>query len=235
MDIISRIFKKIKRIISFDEVDNIARKVSQQKLTYLSHKALLLLGNTLKKIEKNNISGSIIETGCALGGSAILIGKLKNKTRQFYVYDSFEMMPEPSENDGKDVHNRFNIIKKGTSKGINGNKYYGYEIDLYNKVINSFKSFGVDLTNVQLIKGYYENTLKIKDQVALAHIDCDWYDSVLVSLQRIEPFLVLGGVLIIDDYYCYSGCKKAVDNYFDDKKDNYNFHHKERLVIEKIK
>ncbi|MFT4643961.1 TylF/MycF/NovP-related O-methyltransferase [Candidatus Marifrigoribacter sp. Uisw_064] len=235
MNIIIRVLRKIKRIIAFDNVDDIARKVSQKKLTYLSHKALLLLGNSVKKIEKNNIEGSIIETGCALGGSSILIGKLKSKDRQFNVYDSFEMMPEPTENDGEDVHNRFNVIKKGVSKGISGNKYYGYEKDLYNKVKNSFKSFGIDLTNIQLIKGYYEDTLKINDEVAMAHIDCDWYDSVLVSLQRIEPYLVVGGVLIIDDYYCYSGCKKAVDDYFNDKIANYNFIQEERLVIEKIK
>ena len=235
MNIVIRVLKKVKRIIANDDVDNIARKVSIHKLTYLSHKALLLLGNTVKKIEKNNIKGNIIETGCALGGSSILIGKLKSENRKFKVYDSFEMMPEPSENDGEDVHNRFEVIKKGTSKGIHGNLYYGYENDLYTKVKNSFKKFGVGLANIELIKGYYEDTLKITDPVAMAHIDCDWYDSVIVSLERIEPYLVIGGILIIDDYYCYSGCKKAVDDYFNDKKENYEFIQEERLVIEKIK
>ncbi|WP_298368899.1 TylF/MycF/NovP-related O-methyltransferase [uncultured Lutibacter sp.] len=235
MNFIIRVIKKIERIIFFNKIENIARKVSHQKLTYLSHRALLLLGKTVKKIEKKNIQGCIIETGCALGGSSILIGKLKNKDRQFNVYDSFEMMPEPSENDGEDVHNRFSVIKKGVSKGINGNLYYGYERDLYNKVRTSFKSFNVDLTNVKLIKGYYKDTLIIKEQVAMAHIDCDWYDSVILSLERIEPHLVVGGLLIIDDYYRYSGCKKAVDEYFKNKKENYIFLNKERLVIEKVK
>lgn len=119
--------------------------------------------------------------------------------------------------------------------GFHGNKYYGYEKDLYNKVKNSFISFGVDLTNIQLIKSYYEDTLKINDKVALAHIDCDWYDSVMISLERIAPYLTVGGVLIINDYYCYSGCKKAVYDYFYDKKVDFNFVHRERLVIEKIK
>ena len=151
MNIVKRGYKKIKRIIVNDQVDKIARKVVNQKLTYLSHKALVLLGNTVEKIEKDKVEGLILETGCALGGSSILIGKLKNKNRQFNVYDSFEMMPEPSENDGEDVHNRFDVIKKGISKGIHGNKYYGYEDDLYSKVKNSFKRFGVDLTNIDLI------------------------------------------------------------------------------------
>ena len=235
MNIITRVFNKVKRIIINDEVDNIARKVSKQKLTYLSHSALLLLGNTVRKIEKNNIKGDIIETGCALGGSSILVGKLKNKNRLFKVYDSFEMMPEPTENDDDDVHDRFKVIKKGTSKGIHGNLNYGYEKDLYHKVKNSFKSFGLSLSSIELIKGYYEDTLKINNPVAMAHIDCDWYDSVMVSLERIEPYLEIGGVFIIDDYYCYSGCKKAVDEFFKDKKENFNFIQEERLVIEKIK
>lgn len=234
MNIIKRGIKKVKRIIVNDEVDTIARKVSSQKLTYLSHKALLLLGNTVKKIEKNNVDGVILETGCALGGSSILIGKLKSKNRIFKVYDSFEMMPEPTDKDGEDVHNRFDVIKEGKSKGIHGDLYYGYEKDLYNKVKNSFISFGVDMSNVELIKGYYEDTLFIDEPIALAHIDCDWYDSVIVSLERVEPFLVIGGILIIDDYYRYSGCKNAVDDYFKEKKKEYKFIKDERLVIEKI-
>lgn len=234
MNIVKHGLKKIKRIIANNNVDNMARKVLSQKLTYLSHKALLLLGDTVKKIEKNNIEGAILETGCALGGSSILIGKLKSKDRKFKVYDSFEMMPEPTEKDGVDVHERYEVIQKGKSKGISGELYYGYEDDLYNKVKNSFISFGVDMNNVQMVKGYYEDTLIIDEEIALAHIDCDWFDSVIVSLERIEPFLVVGGILIIDDYYRYSGCKKAVDDYFIDKKKDYKFIQDERLVIEKI-
>jgi len=37
--------------------------------------------------------------------------------------------------------------------------------------------------------------------------------------------------LIIDDYYCWSGCKKAVDEYFADKKSKFFFKKYERLHI----
>ena len=144
-------------------------------------------------------------------------------------------MPEPSERDGKDVHERFEVIQKGSSKGIQGDLYYGYEKDLYNKVKNSFEDFNVDMKNVSLIKGYYEDTLFVNEKVALAHIDCDWYDSVIVSLERIEPHLVKEGMLIIDDYYRYSGCKKAVDDYFKNKMNDYSFIKEERLLIKKNK
>ena len=61
-----------------------------------------------------------------------------------------------------------------------------------------------------------------------------WYESVLTCLQRIEPYLVTGGTLVIDDYYHWSGCKKAVDEYFTEKaKGHYQFVHKNRLHIVK--
>jgi hypothetical protein len=50
--------------------------------------------------------------------------------------------------------------------------------------------------------------------MALAHIDVDWYEPVHVSLERIEPRLSPGGALVIDDYEDWSGCRRAVDEYF---------------------
>lgn len=35
-----------------------------------------------------------------------------------------------------------------------------------------------------------------------------------VSLQWIVPKLSIGGAIVIDDYYDWSGCRKAVDEYF---------------------
>ncbi len=67
--------------------------------------------------------------------------------------------------------------------------------------------------------------------MAFAHIDCDWYESVKVCLERIEPKLVGGGILIIDDYYTWSGCKKAVDSYFRYRRDEFHFVKQGRLHI----
>jgi len=230
---------KIKRKLKLDfesKVDKLIKRIKTLKLTYLSNDALRLLAFSIYDIDKNGIPGDIIETGCALGGSSILIGKLKNKKRNFKIFDSFELMPEPTENDEDDIHERFEVIKSGKSKGIDGDPYYGYEKDLLNKVKDNFKLFDINTiqNNIHFIKGYYENTLKIDKPVALAHIDCDWYDSVIVSLERITPFLSIGGILIIDDYYYYSGCKKATDDFFSDKKDSYKFIEKERLIIERL-
>lgn len=231
------IVRKIISRIRPNKPEKLIDKILEFNLTYLSKDALLLIDNTIRIIEKNNIQGDIIEAGCALGGSAILIAKTKRNGRTFKIFDSFGLMPEPGNNDEIDVHIRYKEIISGNSTGIGENLYYGYEEDLLENVKNKFLDFNISYKkeNILFIKGYYEETLKINNPIALAHIDCDWYDSVMVSLERITPHLSIGGFLIIDDYFYYSGCRKATDKYFADKQGDFRFWKKERLLIEKVR
>ena len=209
------------------------RRIKSKNLTYLPQGALYNIYKSIKLIEKNNIPGIFVETGCALGGSTILIGLTKSNTRKLNVYDVFDMIPPPSDADGPDVQERYQDIKEGKSKGIKVDLYYGYEKNLLEKVKQNLNDFGLLNCNINLIKGLYEDTLLLNEPVAFAHIDCDWYSSVMLSLKQIEPNLSNGGVMIIDDYYNWSGCKKAVDEYFYDKrkKDSYRFQVKNRKLI----
>lgn len=213
----------------------IISKVRKKSLTYLNEGALTDLHEAVLSIEKNQVAGEIIETGCALGGSSIVIAKAKNHGRAFYIYDVFGMIPSPGEKDGEDVLERYKIIKQGKSAGINGEKYYGYQENLFEQVKSNFKQFDLeaDKNNIHLVKGLYQDTLKVNYKVALAHIDCDWYDSVMVCLNQITPHLSKGGMLVIDDYSFWSGCTKAVDDYFSDKKNEFEFVRKNRLHIVK--
>lgn len=119
--------------------------------------------------------------------------------------------------------------------GISGDQYYGYIDNLLEVVTENFKSFGLKLdeNSISLVPSLYQDTLKIHEPVSLAHIDYDWYESVFLSLHEIVPHLVKGGTLIIDDYDAYSGCKKAVDEYFDDRHDEFTFIRNSRLHIVK--
>ncbi len=215
------------------EKELVINSILEYSLTYLDFPALEELYDQVSRIEQENIDGVLIEAGCALGGSAIAITSAKSTTRPLLVYDVFGMIPPPSEKDEEDVHSRYNIIQSGVSDGIGGQKYYGYEDNLIEKVKNNFKTVGFPLeeNNVQLIKGLFQDTLTPVSSIALAHIDGDWYESVKVCLERIEPWLALGGVLVIDDYYHWSGCRKAVDEYFLNRQDNYEFIQKSRLHI----
>ena len=212
---ISKIKAKILSFINNTRNPEINR-IKNDGLTYLSKEALLEIKKVVKRIESNQVPGIFIETGCALGGSALVISLNKKPKRSFFVYDVFGMIPAPSQMDGNDVVERYELIKSGSAKGINDKKYYGYEENLKTKVENTFNRYGVDVdaNNVKLIEGLYENTLKINAQVAFAHIDCDWYKSVMTCLVQIVPHLSKEGIIIIDDYYRWSGCKTATDEYF---------------------
>lgn len=189
--------------------------ITDARLTYLSHRKLRSLVDTLRSIESSSIPGIVMEAGCALGGSAILLAKIKNRERTQRVYDVFGMIPAPTKDDTPDVHERYKVIVEGASSGIGGNKYYGYEDDLYSKVVSNFRSFDVvpEDRNVELIKGLVQDTLFVTEPVALAHIDVDWYDPVMTCLQRIYPNLSPGGSIILDDYHDWGGCRKATDEY----------------------
>lgn len=208
-------------------------KVKREKLTYLGIGALIDLASGVAEVEQNHLSGKLIETGCALGGSALVITAVKNKHRPFEIYDSFEQIPPPSSEDGLDAHQRYEQIKSGRSSGIDGNKYYGYRDNLMEVVSQNFSTFGYPLleNQTELIKGYFENTLQINEPVALAHIDCDWYESVKICLNTISPQLVVGGRMIIDDYFDWSGCKQAVDEFLTAHKADFRIDIKSRLSI----
>src|SRR4051794_13987037 len=121
----------IKRILNTvlgrDPMPSIIADVRADALTYLDEIALADLVAQVRRIEKEAMPGILIEAGCALGGSAIVIASAKRKERSFYIYDVFGMIPPPSHRDGTDVHERFHFIQSGESPGIGGHTYYGYE------------------------------------------------------------------------------------------------------------
>ena len=169
----------------------------------------------MQEVELDDIDGCVIECGCALGGSSILLTSLKKSARQFFVHDVFDMIPPPTDEDGQDVIDRYQTIKAGESKGLGGDEYYGYINDLKDKVAQNIESFGFDLKteNVHLVEGLVQDTLSPDGPVSLAHIDVDWYEPVKCCLERILPNLSPGGYIVIDDYNDWSGCRKATDEF----------------------
>jgi asparagine synthase (glutamine-hydrolysing) len=181
----------------------------------LSDKKLASLLSTCRVIEEANLPGIFLEAGCALGGSAILIATIKNFERPLFIYDVFGMIPPPTKEDTQDVHDRYRTILEGKSIGIGGDKYYGYQENLYDLVQSNLKSFGINCEgqSVSLVKGFVQDTMKIDQSVAFAHVDVDWYEPVITCLKRVFPNLVVGGSIIFDDYHDWGGCRKATDEY----------------------
>lgn len=211
------------------------RAVRRRRLTYLELDALCDLAEAMLEIERLGLEGAAIEAGCGLGGSAIVLAGAKARSRELLVFDAFGMIPPPSERDGPDAHGRYAEISSGRSPGIGRDVYYGYQEDLYDRVVTSFHVLALDTTanNVHLIKGLFENELRVTSPVAFAHIDADWHDSVRFCLEQIEPYLAPGGRFVIDDYDHWAGARAAVDSYFADRGNEFDFMRKARLHIVK--
>jgi O-methyltransferase len=206
-------------------VVELIQAVRQKNLTFLSNRKLARLARLCEIAKLANSKGLFIEAGCALGGSAILLARHKPADSDLRVYDVFAMIPAPSERDGADVHQRFEEIGRGQATGLGGEVYYGYQENLYDRVCSTFSEFGIkpNSDGVHLIKGLVEDTLHVDVPVFLAHIDVDWYDPVSVCLERIVPRLSADGFLVLDDYNDWSGCRRAVDDYFRRIKHGYEF------------
>lgn len=214
---------------------SIIARVKAARLTFLEEAHLRDLYEAVRRIDHAGLPGQIIEAGCALGGSAVVMATAKRRMRRMTVYDVFAMIPPPSERDGADVHGRYAEIEQGKSIGIGGDTYYGYRANLLGEVRANFARFGVaPLTHrISLVKGLFADTLNVDRPVALAHIDADWFDSVMICLERIAPRLVKGGAMVIDDYETWSGCTAAVDAYFRHRRAEFDFVRKSRLHIVK--
>lgn len=192
------------------------RGARKDHLTYLSPDNLAVLAGVVVEADLAQRPGLIIEAGTALGGSAIVMASAKAPGRRMKVYDVFGMIPPPTDKDGADVHARYEAIQRGESRGLRGETYYGYRDDVLGEVTASFARLGVPVedNDVDLVRGLFQDTIDLDEPVAFAHLDGDWYESTMTCLERIAPLLSPGGRIVLDDYFAWSGCTTAVDEYF---------------------
>jgi O-methyltransferase len=217
------------------EVARVIAQVNEEKLTYLSRENLELLAAVVAEAERAGRPGLVVEAGTALGGAAIVMAAAKSPSRPMRVYDVFGQIPPPSERDGDDVHQRYRTIASGEAAGVAGTTYYGYRQDLFTEVRESFARCGVPVEDhaVQLVKGLFADTLVLDEPVAFAHVDGDWFESTMTCLERLCPLLSVGGRIVLDDYYAWSGCAAAVDEYFAGRT-GYRLERRARLHVVKL-
>ncbi|MFV0287328.1 MAG: TylF/MycF/NovP-related O-methyltransferase [Demequina sp.] len=200
----------------------IARTVVRERLTYLSPVKLRRLHEALDEVNAGGVPGAIVEFGIALGGSATALATRRGD-RSFHGFDVFGQIPAPdAAKDGERAVRRYAVIAAGQSRGIRGDDYYGYMTDLQQRVTATMGEHGVtvDGQHVALHRGLFDETWPtVADRIpaiALAHIDCDWHDPVAYCLAAIAPKVQPGGIVVLDDYLDYEGCRTAVDEFLGD-------------------
>ncbi len=169
------------------------------------------LVNAVTYIDRCGISGDIVECGVWRGGSmmaaALTMIKLGSLTRDLYLFDTFEGMPEPGPNDT-------DPSGSGPIEGLANitSDYYAVSVE---QVRKNLHITGYPSERVRLIQGPVESTIpeRAPERIALLRLDTDWYESTRHELVHLFPLLTVGGVLIIDDYGHFPGARRAVDEY----------------------
>jgi O-methyltransferase len=177
--------------------------------------------NTIRAVEhvvKNKIPGSFVECGVWKGGNTMaalqMMLLMGEHTREVYLYDTFEGMAKPTEvdvriNDGASAQSMLEAEIKTTESHM-------WCYSPLDQVKNDVNKVGYPQDLLTFIKGKVEDTIPktMPTQISVLRLDTDWYESTIHELEYLYPLLSPGGILIIDDYGCWNGCRKAVDEYF---------------------
>lgn len=166
--------------------------------TLISRKRCEVLYTLAKKALET--PGHFYECGVYKGGSALLLAEVIERKRILKLFDTFTGMPEVNPEFDQHVKGDFN----DTSLEF---------------VMSLFTGYGTD---VHFYKGLIPNSFPISNEkIAFAHIDVDIYQSVLDCCEYITPRLSEGGIIVFDDYGFSTcpGAKKAVDEYYEGRKE----------------
>jgi O-methyltransferase len=214
------------------------RFLRENELTFCRAPGKLeVLHEAVRVVEAARIPGIIYEAGVAMGGSAIIIAKTKARERELRLYDVFGMLPPPAENDEPRAHAVYRQLRSGEAGGELARNYLDHVGDLLTFARENMRRAGVDpeAENIRFVKGLYQDTLVIDEPVAFAHIDCDWYDSVKLCIDRTAGRVSLGGVMLFDDYNSFQGCRKAVDEWLPRDARFRVIHSEGTLAVERVR
>lgn len=170
--------------------------------TMVGHRRLENVQRCIEDVLRNNIPGDLIEAGVWRGGTTIFmraILKVHGVTdRTVWVADSFEGLPSPaSDTDGTDL-SEVEYLKASLER-----------------VKANFERFGLLDDQVQFLKGWFCNTLPHApiERLAILRLDGDLYSSTMESLRNLYHRVSPGGYVIVDDYYSWASCRRAVTDF----------------------
>lgn len=156
---------------------------------------------------------------------ALAIQRTGTARRHLHLFDAFQEICEPDAAvDGEQALRQTRAFTEG---GADGQGVLRPLVGFY----DSFGGPGTVAGNRQLLQGtigypaemvhyhvgWFQETLPVVGEsigpIAILRLDGDWYASTKVCLEYLFDEVVPGGIVIIDDYGAYEGCRRAVDEF----------------------
>lgn len=171
--------------------------------TLLTWHRLSALYDAAASLDAEGVPGAIVECGVWKGGSAAVLARAAR--RPLWLFDSWEGFPEPSAEDRSVTEGH------AVSRGMFAATPDDVRLALASVGVNAEE-------RATLVKGWFDKTLPAsRDQIgaiALLHMDADLYASSKTVLEGLWDQLSPRGWLFVDDYGNWQGCRKAVDEFF---------------------
>jgi O-methyltransferase len=131
---------------------------------------------------------------------------LSGQNRTYHLFDSFEGLPEAKDIDGN-AAKEWQAAKSDAYYFDNCKAEQTYAEEAMAKAGES---------RFKIYKGWFNETVpgvRVDSGIALLRLDGDWYESTMVCLEAFYPQVVKGGMILIDDYFIWDGCSRAVHDY----------------------
>jgi O-methyltransferase len=195
--------------------------------TMLEMPRLFDLADIVRAVDRDRIPGDFVECGVWNGGAVGLMGLVSREPRTIHLFDSFEGLPEPSEEDG--------VSNARSSRGPL--KALGACVGEKAPAVRDFlvKRLGLSEESLVFHVGWFQDTVPVDapsiGKISILRLDGDWYESTRVCLNELYDKLSPGGFLIIDDYGDLVGCRRAVDEFFQVRGENPSFVHSDNECI----
>jgi hypothetical protein len=177
-----------------------------------------MLWDAIETVHKEEIPGCFIEAGVYKGGSSMLAAyamKHFDMGRDIFMFDTFKGMTEPCEHDYKLNREKDpgQYLKKWKSKKATTHNTWCYAS--YPEVLNNINSVGYAFFD--MITGNVIDTVRtgMCAKIAVLRIDVDFYDATKHLLEQWYEQVMPGGYIIFDDYWCWNGTHKAVNEFFE--------------------
>ena len=178
--------------------------------TMVGKRRLLNACVSVDEVYRLGIAGAIVECGVWRGGCAAAMAAVSERrggSRDVWLLDSFDGLPEPTELDGTSAHE---WMAGATAEQRCVANVQEVEALLFDK-------FHLPRERVHIRRGWFEKTVPAAapeiGPIAVLRLDADWYESTRTCLDHLDPNVSGGGIVIIDDYGYWEGCRRATDDF----------------------
>ena len=211
------------------ELEEIVRRTRRYTMT--PPRRVAALCDSVEYVVEREVPGAFAECGVWRGGSmmavALTLLRLGVTDRDLYLFDTFNGMPPPTDDDRRSLYDGYSPMKHWRRQQKEGNLNTWHYVPA-ERVYAALASTGYPPARLHLVEGRVEDTLPAAapDQLALLRLDTDWYEGTRHEMEHLYPRLSAGGVLLVDDYGHYEGARRAVDEYL--------AAHDERLLLTRV-